>query len=58
MKLTFKGGKTSNVLEFNTETKTYLKFNGIGGGAIRLETQKELRELELDLIRNGYTEEK
>ena len=58
MKLRFKGGKTSAMLQYDDEKKTYTKWNGIGSNAIRLETQKELKELELELIKNGYREEK
>ncbi len=57
MKLVFKGGKTSACLGFDTETKTYKKWNGIGSFSISLATQRELRDLELELIRNGYKEE-
>lgn len=58
MRLTFKGGKTFACLTFDTTKKTYTKWNGIGGNSIILDTQKELRDLELELIKNGYTEEK
>ena len=57
MRLTFKGGSTSLLLSFDTEKKTYTKWNGIGSNAIRLSVQKELRELELRLIKNGFREE-
>lgn len=57
MKLTFKGGKTNACLSLDTNKKTYTKWFGVGSGAIRLDTQKELKELEIDLIRNDYKEE-
>ena len=57
MKLTFKGGKTSSCLSFDTTTKKYIKFNGLGASGFVLSTQIELRELELELVKNGYSEE-
>lgn len=57
MKLLFKGGKTSSCLAFDTETKKYIVFNGMGSNAIVLETMKALHELELELIKNGYEKE-
>lgn len=57
MKLLFKGGKTSGCLAFDTKTKKYIVFNGMGSNAIILETMKALRELELELIKNGYEKE-
>ncbi len=58
MKLTFKGGKTFACLSYDDTKKTYTKWNGIGSNAISLDTQKSLRELELELIKNGYIEER
>ena len=58
MKLRFKGGRTSNCLVFDTETKTYIKHYVVGAGYLLLDTNLALRDLELELIKNGYTEEK
>ena len=57
MKLTFRGGKTSSCLSFDTEEKTYSKWQGVGSNLIYLDTLKSLRDLELELIKNGYKEE-
>lgn len=57
MKLRFKGGKTSSCLVFDTETKTYITFNGTGSDMIHLDTCIALRDLELELIKNGYRKE-
>ena len=57
MKLRFKGGKTSSCLVFDTESKTYIRFNGTGSGMLHLDTAMALRDLELELIKNGYKEE-
>jgi len=58
MKLRFKGGKTSSCLAFDTETKKYIKWNGTGSDLLNLDTCIALRDLELELIKNGYSEEK
>ena len=58
MKLRFKGGKTSNCLAFDTESKTYIKWRGTGSDLLNLDTSIALRDLEIKLIQNGYTEEK
>ena len=57
MKLRFKGGKTSSCLAFDTEAKTYIKWNGTGSDLLNLDTCIALRDLELELIKNGYTRE-
>ena len=57
MKLRFKGGRTSSCLVFDTETKKYITFNGTGSGMLRLDTAIALRDLEVELIKNGYTRE-
>lgn len=57
MKLRFKGGKTSSCLAFDTETKKYIKWNGTGSDLLILDTCIALRDLELELIKNGYSEE-
>ncbi len=56
MKLTFKGGSTSACLSFDTDKKTYSKWNGIGSNSLRLFTASELKHLELELIKSGYRE--
>lgn len=58
MKLRFKGGKTSQCLEFDTETKKYIKWRGTGSGLFVLDTSMALRDLEITLIKDGYVEEK
>ena len=57
MKLRFKGGRTSSCLAFDTESKTYITFNGTGSSMLHLDTAMALRDLELELIKNGYTRE-
>ena len=57
MKLRFKGGKTSNLLVFDTDTKKYIKTSGVCSGVIRLDTNIALLDLERELIKNGYHEE-
>ena len=57
MKLIFRGGNTCACLSYNDSTKTYTKWNGVGSNAVQLATLKALRDLELMLIKNGYTEE-
>ena len=57
MKLRFKGGKTSSCLAFDTETKKYIKWHGTGSDLLVLDTCIALRDLELELIKNGYSEE-
>jgi len=54
MRLRFKGGRTSSCLVFDTETKEYITFNGTGSSMLHLDTAMALRDLELELIKNGY----
>lgn len=58
MRLAFRGGKTFACLSFDTTKKTYKKWCGTSNRIITLDTQKSLRDLELELIKNGYKEEK
>lgn len=55
MKLTFRGGKTANYLIMDTLSKTYQTSDKVCDFAIDIVTQKGLRDLEIELIRNGYT---
>ena len=55
MTLTFKGGKTSACLSIDLSKKTYSIFNGLGNNEVCLATQKDLRELEINLIKGGFT---
>jgi len=54
MRLSFKGGKTSQILTLDTSTKTYTCFSGVASDCIILDTLKELKQLEIKLIREGY----
>lgn len=54
MRLSFKGGKTSQILTLDTSTKTYTCFSGVASDCISLDTFKELKQLEIKLIREGY----
>ena len=54
MTLTFKGGKTSACLSIDLSKKTYSIFNGLGNNEVCLATQKDLHELEINLIKGGF----
>lgn len=54
MTISFKGGKTSQVMTINTTKKTYSRYCGIASGVIVLDTAKELDKLEITLINGGY----
>ena len=54
MRLIFKSATSNDCLSFDTKTQRYTLFYGIGSNAIYVKTNKELKALEIELIRGGY----
>ena len=54
MKLTFKSATSHSCLSLDTTTKRYTMFSGFGSNGIMVKSNKELQQLELILVREGY----